>query len=163
MANIFIKAQRILLYYDVPEIFIGIDTIGANYLCLLAEEHSDNLHYICTQISGSRLYDVLEGTFDIRSVFEKPELPQVYELQTNKVEQKGNLEIIPLDVLNPAFLPEKGLYLSPPGIENEDAPRGGFSKIALQAAELITHMSEEGQRSAYAAIRGLGPLYPQRN
>jgi hypothetical protein len=154
-----IKAYRILLYYDVPEIFVGVDTVGTQYLCLLAEELAGGLHYICTQISGNRLYEVSLGKIDIKTVFESPEMPVIYEFHTNIVGKNNDLPINPLPVVNPAFLPEKGLYLTPPG--GEEISYGGFSKIALQAAELITHLPEEGQRNAYAAIKGIEQLYPQ--
>ncbi|GHT93055.1 hypothetical protein FACS1894140_5880 [Spirochaetia bacterium] len=154
--TIHIKPCRILLYYDVPEIFVGIDTVGTQYLCLLAEEREGDLHYICTQISGNRLYEVGMGKIDIRTVFESPELPLTYDFHTNLVGQDNDLQIKPLAVVDPAFLPGKDLYLTP-----EEISLSGFSKIALQAAEVISHMPEEGQRNAYAAIKGIEQLYPQ--
>jgi hypothetical protein len=159
--TIHIKPCRILLYYDVPEIFVGVDTVGTQYLCLLAEEHEGDLHYICTQISGNRLYEVGMGKIDIRTVFESPELPLTYEFHTNLVGKNNDLPINLLEAVDPAFLPGKDLYLTPPAIGGEEIPYGGFSKIALQAAEVITHMPEEGQRNAYAAINGIEQLYPQ--
>jgi hypothetical protein len=159
--TITIKACRILFYYDVPEIFVAIDTVGTNYLCLLVEDLADDLHYICTQISGSRLYEVGMGTIDIRTIFESPEMPNIYEFHTTAVGKDRDISIKPLPVVRPAFLPEKGLYLTPPALGSEDIPYGGFSKIALQAADLITHLPEEGQRNAYAAIKGIEQLYPQ--
>jgi hypothetical protein len=109
--------------------------VGTQYLCLLAEELPGDLHYICTQISGNRLYEVCMGTIDIRTVFESPELPFIYEFHTNLIGKSNDLQINPVRAVDPAFLPEKDLYLTPP--DGEAIPYGGFSKIALQAAELI--------------------------
>ncbi len=98
--------SQILVYYDFPEVFLAKDTIGTNYLCLLINDENQQLTYIATAISQSRLVSFLNGKTDLREVFETPELREWFIF--NEIAEpidgiKFEKETLPED-----FLPEPG-------------------------------------------------------
>jgi hypothetical protein len=66
--------SQILVYYDFPEIFIASDDVGTNYLCLLVDTEGELINYISTAISTKRLSSFINGSVDLRDIFEFPEI-----------------------------------------------------------------------------------------
>jgi hypothetical protein len=60
-----------IVYYDVPQLFRGKDSIGSCYLCLLIDEAS--MEYLCVGVSAKRYAVLCAGREDLRDVFENPE------------------------------------------------------------------------------------------
>ena len=69
-----LKILQILVYYDLPEIFLAKDTVGTNYLCLLVDSENQETVYISTAISQSRLISFINGVTDLRDIFVNPEI-----------------------------------------------------------------------------------------
>lgn len=72
-----INLERILDFYDVPQLFIGIDIIGTRYLCLLYDDES-YYRYISIRISENKLKEFLGEKIDLRSLFISPEINNEY-------------------------------------------------------------------------------------
>ena len=64
MTNLFL--DRILEFYDVPQILVAKDSFGTQYLCLLFDDGA-GCRYTCIKISSSRLDDYLGGRIDLRT------------------------------------------------------------------------------------------------
>lgn len=73
-----LQISQILVYYDVPEIFIADDEVGTKFLCLLVDLVDDSIQYIATPISSIRLSDFIIGNEDLRTIFTAPETNQLY-------------------------------------------------------------------------------------
>ena len=102
----YLNISQILVYYDFPEIFVAIDSVGTNFLCLLVATDNENTNYITTAISSKRLSSFINGSTDLRDIFEKPEIQQWFTF--NKVIDlieavEWNQAVLPQE-----FLPEKG-------------------------------------------------------
>lgn len=103
---------QILVYYDFPEIFIAIDEVGTNYLCLLVNTDQGNITYIATAISSKRLSGFINGNIDLRDIYELPEIKEWYYF--NQVDGSINAELWQDGNIQESFLPEKGFFYHKP-------------------------------------------------
>ena len=78
MKNI-IQIQQILEYYDVPQVFIGIDLFGAQYIALLIDDNNE-YKYIAIPISSQRYSEYINMRVDLRTVFLTPEIDHSYRI-----------------------------------------------------------------------------------
>jgi hypothetical protein len=111
--NRIIELERVMEYYDVPQLFIGRDKIGTRYLCLLYDDNN----YISIQISLNRLTDFVCGKIDLRELYIYPEFEGEYFIAI----QKDNLFVLnPYDnhILQEEMLPSEGYYYNE---EQEDS------------------------------------------
>lgn len=67
-----IRLDKILDFYDEPQLFIGRDKFDAQYICLLYDDTSV-CRYTAVKISGERLRSFLEGKTDLREIYLHPE------------------------------------------------------------------------------------------
>lgn len=98
--------SQILVYYDFPEIFVAVNDIGTNYLCLLVGTEDANTNYISTAISIKRLTGFINGDVDLRDIFEMPEINQwflFYNVDEVIIAESWDELDLPEN-----FLPEKG-------------------------------------------------------
>lgn len=75
--DIAIRIDRILDFYDVPQLFTARDAFDALYLCLLYED-SPEYRYTAIRISGEKLDCFLTGKTDLRELFLHPETQNEY-------------------------------------------------------------------------------------
>ena len=68
-----IKPKAILLYYDYPQVFIGVSIVDQNYCCMVVSEDENGPQYLCTPISNKRTTELTSGKLDLRIVYEEPE------------------------------------------------------------------------------------------
>lgn len=68
-----LNLSQVLVFYDVPEIFLATDSVGTQFLCLLVESNIHLLKYIAVAISKMRLHNLLFGNIDLRQVISEPE------------------------------------------------------------------------------------------
>jgi hypothetical protein len=102
----YLNISQILVYYDFPEVFIAIDSVETNYLCLLVSVENENTNYIATAISSKRLSSFINGDTDLRDIFEEPEIQQWFTFN-QVIDIIEAIEWKEL-VLPQEFLPEKG-------------------------------------------------------
>lgn len=69
--------DRILDFYDVPQLFIAKDAFDTTYLCLLYNDEPSCL-YTAIRISNNRLQEFLNGEKDLRDLYNNPETPHEY-------------------------------------------------------------------------------------
>ncbi len=67
-----IKIVKLLVYYDLPQVFLGEDEAGQRYMGLLVEEEKEAI-YLVVAISERRFEAYTGKEIDLRSVFEEPE------------------------------------------------------------------------------------------
>jgi len=119
-----IKIQQILIYYDVPQLFLGTDIVDTNYLCLLTTFDEISAEYLCISISNKRYVDLKLGNIDLREVFANPETNDWYissDIEIEKIFVK-HIEKISFDLL-----PDTGFYF--PKIETENTSIVAESKL----------------------------------
>lgn len=97
-----LRIDKILDYYDEPQLFIARDTFDAQYICLLYAD-DEKPRYTAVKISNAKLTDFLSGKVDLRQLFVSPEMKgEYYEVVGND----DHLSITPLEC---ATLPEERL------------------------------------------------------
>lgn len=67
-----LRMDRILEYYDVPQLFVARDAFDTLYLCLLYDDE-DVCRYTGIRISLGRLRSFTQGAADLRSLYVSPE------------------------------------------------------------------------------------------
>jgi hypothetical protein len=72
-----LKLDKILDFYDVPQLFIAKDKFGAQYICLLYDD-STVCKYTAVKISGERMRAFLEGKTELRDIYLHPENKDEY-------------------------------------------------------------------------------------
>ena len=115
-----LKLTEILDYYDVPQLFVALDAVGTQYLCLVYD-YDENGRSLCiaANISRDRLNDLMTGHLDLREVFLEPEL-SLYD-----VVEDGELITaeVRAEVPEEDMLPDAGYYLDFAKRENHDMVR----------------------------------------
>lgn len=101
-----LKNITVLVEYDVPELFVGQDLIGRQFLSLLVEDE-EFLKYLAIPISKNRLKKFLSGDIDLRAVYEYPESSEYYEVSFAENDSIF-VSFWSTEIPNPAYLPEKG-------------------------------------------------------
>lgn len=104
-----LRLDKILDFYDNPQLFIARDKFDAQYLCLLYDD-SKAPSYTAVRISNDRLDDFLAGKTDLRQLFANPEIKgEYYEV----VYTHNHLGISPLGIhaLPEDRLPDAGYKL----------------------------------------------------
>ena len=75
--------DKILDYYDEPQLFIARDMFDAQYICLLYAD-DEKPKYTAVKISNAKLTDFLSGKVDLRQLFVSPEMKgEYYEVVGN--------------------------------------------------------------------------------
>lgn len=104
-----ITLERILEYYDVPQLFLGRDNFDTQYLCLLYEDEPI-CKYTAIRISTKLYARFLQGQEDLRSLFLHPEFEGEYFdvmfTENNYIATSSSFSTIPED-----RLPEEGYKL----------------------------------------------------
>lgn len=112
-----LNISQVLVYFDFPEIFIAMDEIGTNYLCLLVELDEENTKYIASAISQKRLARFLNGIIDLREIFVEPELEEWYYFYYTNDEILA--ELWQEAQLPEEYLPEQGFTYEKDLVEEE--------------------------------------------
>ena len=94
--------DKILDYYDEPQLFIARDMFDAQYICLLYAD-DEKPKYTAVKISNAKLTDFLSGKVDLRQLFVSPEMKGEY------YEVVGNDDHLSITLLECATLPEDRL------------------------------------------------------
>ncbi|MBK8564766.1 MAG: hypothetical protein IPN76_15880 [Saprospiraceae bacterium] len=131
-----LEISQILVYFDLPELFVAKDEIGSRYMALLVEEIENEPHYILTPISVNRLSMYLNGKIDLRDIFTQPEIREFYSILNIKSDrfQVSNFNS---DRLPEEFLPEQGLYYE----SNESLEEELIIKEVTETENTIVHLS----------------------
>lgn len=101
-----LKIMQILVYYDIPEIFIATDEVGTKFICLLVDDDDESFLYISTAISSKRLSDFINGLVDLREIYVSPEINQIYSF--NNISETIKATSFHDLVLPNEYLPEPG-------------------------------------------------------
>jgi hypothetical protein len=104
-----LEISQILVYFDLPELFIAKDEVGNKYISLLVEEIDNTPHFILTPISSDRLTNYINGKVDLRDIFTNPEIKEFYSI-INIKSDKFRVTNFDAYELPEKYLPEQGLF-----------------------------------------------------
>ena len=106
MINALIKVEKVLDFYDVPQLFTARDNFDTLYLCLLYTDVPE-CRYTGIRISSKRINEFLTGKTDLREVMLFPESDGEYF----DITMKNNEFYIDSELTKPLTedrLPEEG-------------------------------------------------------
>lgn len=72
-----LKIERILDFYDVPQLFVGRDVFDTQYMCLLYDDEPQ-CRYTAIKISSEQFAHFVQNKIDLRKMFQNPELGKNY-------------------------------------------------------------------------------------
>ncbi|KJU84908.1 hypothetical protein MBAV_002899 [Candidatus Magnetobacterium bavaricum] len=58
-----------LLFYDIPQVFVGEDQAGCLYMCYPLSDEADGWRYFCTPVSRKNIDDFRFGKTSLRDIF----------------------------------------------------------------------------------------------
>lgn len=120
-----LKLTEILDFYDVPQIFVALDSVGTQYLCLVHDYDIDGRSLcIAANISKDRLNDVITGHVDLRQVYLEPEQWLYDVIENGEIIEAIQREEAPTEDM----LPEEGYYLDFAKRESHDMVRTAQEK-----------------------------------
>lgn len=105
-----LRIDKILDYYDGPQLLTARDKFDAQYLCLLYDDN-EAPKYTAVKISNDKLTDFLTGKVDLQQLFVSPEVKGEYY----DVDGHGDhlcISPFPGNTLPGKRLPEKGYTLN---------------------------------------------------
>lgn len=112
-----LKLTEILDYYDVPQIFVALDAVGTQYLCMVHDYDEDGRSMcLAANISSDRLNDVVTGHVDLRQVYLEPE-QWLYDVIENGDQIEATIRE---EQPTAEMLPEEGYFLDFAKRENRD-------------------------------------------
>lgn len=72
-----LTVEKVLDFYDIPQLFVARDGFNTLYLCLLFDDEPI-AKYTAIRISDHRLKDFTNGSLDLRTIYEHPEVAGEY-------------------------------------------------------------------------------------
>ncbi len=138
-----LQILQILVYYDIPEIFIATDEVGTKFICLLVDVDNESILYISTAISSNRLTEFINGNEDLREIFVNPETNQIYSFDNiSDIIEASALENIEL---SEDYLPEAGFKYKKPLDDNKL-----ILNEALEKNNAIVHLAVSDSNDNYS-------------
>lgn len=143
-----------LLFYDAPQVFTAVDQVGAWYVCTLVEENADSNKYLCAPASALRIKSFAEGALDLRTIYEKPELDELYIVEARSNDLMGLCSVsVNLSDVQPSWIPDPGFYLK------TEKPHAKVAEEAMEKQRGIIHCRlnpPEAERESKITAEHLG-------
>ncbi len=105
-----VELRHILLEYDYPQVFVGSDAIGGQYVCMAVEERESGPLYLVAPVSRERCEDLLVGRVDLLSIYKEPQIPEFYTCLPDDLTADFRIEPYSIDVITDEWLPDPGLF-----------------------------------------------------
>lgn len=112
-----LNISQILIYYDLPELFIATDEVGTNFICLLSDFTNNIPLFYSTPISRKRISKFIQGKVELYELLTEPEINEWYYFHLEA--EKINAERIEIDRFPENLLPERGFYVNKEIINDE--------------------------------------------
>lgn len=138
-----LQISQILVYYDVPEIFIATDEVATKFLCLLVNLDSQSILYVATPISINRLIEFINGRVELREIFVNPEINQIYSF--DRVAETIEAILMEEIVLPEEYLPEVGFKYKKNLAEDKQ-----ILTEAIEKNKVIVHLMVSDENDSYS-------------
>lgn len=108
--NDILTMERVLDFYDQPQLFVARDSFNTLYLCLLFDDEP-TLQYTAIRISDKRLKSFIDGTLDLRAIYEQPEVSGEY-FDVSYNENTYHISLATFSTITEDRLPDQGYTAS---------------------------------------------------
>lgn len=138
-----LQVSQILVYYDIPEVFIATDEVNTKYICMLVDADEESILHFATAISSIRLAEFINGKRDLREIFEHPETRRIYTFNDfAEVVDANSYENINLP---DEYLPDSGFRYKKP-LDQHNL----ILNEALEKENAIVHLSITDSNNNYS-------------
>lgn len=114
--NDILTMERVIDYYDQPQLFVARDSFNTLYLCLLFDDEP-TAQYTAIRISDSRLKSFASGSLDLRTIYEQPEIGGEY-FDVSFIENAYRIRPAAFKTIGEERLPAEGYTASRPQTES---------------------------------------------
>lgn len=129
-----LNISQILVYYDMPELFIATDEVDTNFICLLLEVTENSPNYLSTAISANRLSSFIKGQLELRQILIEPEINDWYSFNIDNesiIAERTDIQNFP-----EIYLPKPGFYLN-----NEILDNSSIVEEVVQKDNAVVHLA----------------------
>ncbi len=129
-----LNISQILVYYDMPELFIATDEVDTNFICLLLEVTENSPSYLSTAISANRLSSFIKGQVELRQILIEPEINDWYSFNIDSesiIAERTDIQNFP-----EIYLPELGFYLN-----NEILDNSSIVEEVVRKDNAVVHLA----------------------
>ena len=138
-----LNISQILVYYDMPELFIATDEVDTNFICLLVDLNDNVPNYIATAISSNRLGAFIKGQVELKEILSEPQTNEWYTFIIDNEQifaSRTEFDIIP-----DQFLPENGFYLN-----NEIIDNSSIVQEVVEKDNAVIHLALSDNKDEYS-------------
>lgn len=138
-----LNISQILVYYDMPELFIATDEVDTNFICLLVDLNDNVPNYIAIAISSNRLSAFIKGQVELREILFQPETNEWYTFVIDNEQifaSRAEFDTIPEQ-----FLPENGFYLN-----NEIIDHSSIVQEVVEKDNAVIHLALSDDKDEYS-------------
>ncbi len=121
---------EVIVFYEVPQIFIATDIFNAKYICLLYPHDDESCYkYLAVRISEKRLNLFKGNIIDLLSIYKKPEDNNYFDVV---IREADDIIATPIaaNQIQSFMLPDDGFYCNYDAVDND---------------ELISHSLQNGK------------------
>lgn len=104
-----LKLLHVLLEYDYPQVFVGIDAVGGRYVCMVSEIIDFEPSFLCVPVSKQRCDDLCSARIDLRQVYAAPEIAEFYTATPSDLTKPFEISYEQMDRVPDHLLPDSGL------------------------------------------------------
>lgn len=108
--NNILTIDRIIDFYDIPQIFVARDAFDTLYLCLLFRDEP-RVQYTAIRVSDKKLDGFIKGHVDLRDMLETPEVDGEY-FDVTFDGDAYRIERADFEKISEDRLPERGYVMS---------------------------------------------------
>jgi hypothetical protein len=115
-----LKFIEVIVFYEVPQIFIATDIFDTKFLCLLYPNNDECFYkYIAVRISENRLNLFKGQIIDLLSIYNNPEDGSYFDVV---VKDASDITAEPLAAsqVQPYMLPDEGFYCNYDAVDDEE-------------------------------------------
>ncbi len=138
-----LNISQILVYYDMPELFIATDEVDTNFICLLSDLNNNIPNYIATAISSSKLSLFIKGRIELREILLQPETGEWYIFIVDNekiVANRADFNEIPDELL-----PDNGFYLN-----NEIVDNSSIVQEVVEKDNAVIHLALSDDKDEFS-------------
>jgi hypothetical protein len=160
--KIHLTVQEILIWHDAPQLFVANDPIGGTHICVTVEMGEEMPQYLVVAISTARLFALKQGIIDLYSVFSKPELEVWFFIKAFNETHLIAEPMLQFETPPAAWLPTKGVFLTPPSHETHQLHPKSFEVVKVGAVAKEAGMNATLLRQYVSGVKIPSPEQARR-
>lgn len=151
-----ISIERLLVYYDIPQVFVAKDAVGVLYLCMYIDSLDTYDAYVGVQISQERMYELFAGRVDLRDAYIHPEIAEYYTIH-----HTNDLRVVSFETsIDEQYLPEEGFFVAVDLDDSIDGEMMRLNKPLLHVGLVDDHSAPRADVKVLSRVLGeLDGLY----